>query len=1550
MKSFRHRIRAIELEPPTSKCPVSLKLLVDGVVWYHTPELVRGSLLQWEHIPPCDVEPWSRVGIRIYEHYAIFARRCIGSVEYEISAVDISPKALQMRNAHGLLVTVKFYPPEPSKDIAARALSDTGTIQRQLRLLEKLGPARNIIANVLELGSVVAELDPRAKAVFTVFSKAWEKLEAQEKCDASVETLVNGLFNILSTLDTVHSISRLHELRNIIEEMWKLIEDASWFIIEYRSMGETTSTLRALAGINPQEKVDDMLTRLRDLKESFDRGVRVQTLQTVEQTRQALDENVRRMLLGKLNPVAAARFDASRGCMPGTRGDILAGIIEWLGIGAGGVGVDAEERFLWLYGQAGLGKTAIATSTCQELARRRLLSTSFFCKRDSQDRRDPRLVITTIIYDLAVRHSAYANGVLRALEEDPVLPESPMQMLFDKLVLDVLESSQPAPPESKHIVVIDALDECGSKDTRRQLLGCLTRLSQLVSWMKVIVTSRPNPEIKEFFDRSGANIVSTRDLSNYEASNDICMFVHQRIAESMKGNLLAKGSADLISDAASGLFIWAHTACERVLEDIDPPSALKIVLDSTGCQQSQSLDGLYTTVIETSIDRQQRSDARSTVRNSLGAIIMCSTRTPLSIIALSSLLGEHTSVQALQSMVDCLGSVLYIDHSSEDAVRVYHPSFTDYMLTSSRSGVFCVDVEQLNAILAGCCLRVMTSDLRFNICGLESSYKRNDEVLDLQSRVTRAIGSHLRYSCTYWAVHLRDIQQRQHREQQHRLLRDFMAGPTPIFWIEVLSLMGRLNVGISSIRDLEIFYQVQQINLPLPLQDINRLLQTFYRPISESTPHLYVSALAFMPIAVSLRSVQKEHFPNIIRITHHMQREWPIRSLCINHECEVHAVAASFDGCKIASGLNDGTIHIWDASTGAAIAEPSVGHLGRVTCVAFSPDGQRTVSGSFDQELRVWDANTGALVCEPLVGHRDWVTCVAFSWDNQQIVSGSCDATVRVWNANTGVPTSEPFTGHLERVISVAFLSDGKRIISGSYDGRIRLWDASTGSPIGQPWSTHSDRVMSLAFSPDDQSVASGSCDRTVRVCNTGEYAPIGDPLIAHSEWVTSVAFSLDGQQVASSSYDKTVRVWNSKTGAPIGAPFTGHSDRVTSVAFTASDRCTVSGSLDKTVQIWDIGKNESPSQQSMAHYSSWTFTRISQSDNADMSFGLAQSQNIYAAVLNGNSHMGHSDIVMCVAFSPDSQRIVSGSCDRTVRVWNVHTASPIVRPFTGHSNWVTSVAFSPDGRRIVSGSYDKTIRIWDVGTGFPVGVPFTGHLGPIVSIGFSPDGRYILSSSFDQIVHVWDAKTGTPAGQLSAEDLNRLSPSIFSPDRRSFVSGSYDGKVRVWSTQSGALLGKPFEGHSGRVTAVAFSPDGRHIVSGSYDKTIRVWDAKTVVQTADSLSEYCQYAKSSTVSTRAVPVRNVANSARQRDRYPLGPVHTRHHCVSRLAEYCSYDGWISVTPGELLFWLPLDYRQFDLEGDSLLIISREDIRQPAWLDLSHFAHGPSWTEVYRPT
>ncbi|KAH6648991.1 WD40-repeat-containing domain protein [Truncatella angustata] len=202
----------------------------------------------------------------------------------------------------------------------------------------------------------------------------------------------------------------------------------------------------------------------------------------------------------------------------------------------------------------------------------------------------------------------------------------------------------------------------------------------------------------------------------------------------------------------------------------------------------------------------------------------------------------------------------------------------------------------------------------------------------------------------------------------------------------------------------------------------------------------------------------------------------------------------------------------------------------------------------------------------------------------------------------------------------------------------------------------------------------------------------------------------------------------------------------------------------------------------------------------------------------------GHSNAVTSVAFSHDGSRIVSGSSDETVRIWDAKSGKQ-ARKLEGHSNWVNSVAFSQDGSRIVSGSFDKTVRIWDSRSGKEAR-KLEGHSSSVNSVAFSQDGSRIVSGSFDKTVRIWDAKSGKEVRKLEGHS-DWVNSVAFSHDGSYIVSGSSDKTVRIWDAKSGKEARK-LEGHSSSVNSVAFSQDGSRIVSGSFDKTVRIWDSRS--------------------------------------------------------------------------------------------------------------------------
>ena len=150
------------------------------------------------------------------------------------------------------------------------------------------------------------------------------------------------------------------------------------------------------------------------------------------------------------------------------------------------------------------------------------------------------------------------------------------------------------------------------------------------------------------------------------------------------------------------------------------------------------------------------------------------------------------------------------------------------------------------------------------------------------------------------------------------------------------------------------------------------------------------------------------------------------------------------------------------------------------------------------------------------------------------------------------------------------------------------------------------------------------------------------------------------------------------------------------------------------------------------------------------------------------------------VAYSPDGRHIISGSSDKTIRIWDAETGAAVGKPLEGHTNWVQSVAYSPDGRHIISGSGDSTIRIWVAETGAAVGNPLKGHSELVQSVAYSPDGRHIISGSVDKTIRIWNAETGAAIGRPLKGETASVVLVAYSPDRQQIDSGSEHNTTRV--------------------------------------------------------------------------------------------------------------------------------------------------------------------------
>lgn len=191
-----------------------------------------------------------------------------------------------------------------------------------------------------------------------------------------------------------------------------------------------------------------------------------------------------------------------------------------------------------------------------------------------------------------------------------------------------------------------------------------------------------------------------------------------------------------------------------------------------------------------------------------------------------------------------------------------------------------------------------------------------------------------------------------------------------------------------------------------------------------------------------------------------------------------------------------------------------------------------------------------------------------------------------------------------------------------------------------------------------------------------------------------------------------------------------------------------------------------------------------------------------------------HTAGIYCIQF--DDDKIVSGSRDHTVKVWDMHTGA-CIRTLWQHTASVLCLQY--DHRFIISGSSDKTIKQWDINTGELIR-SLNGHTESVLNLRF--DENYIVSCSKDRTVRVWSVHSGSVLRRLVG---HRAAVNACQFNDNLIVSASGDRTIKLWDLDTGACL-RTFDSHSRGIACVQF--DGNLIVSGSSDQTIKVWDVAT--------------------------------------------------------------------------------------------------------------------------
>ncbi len=558
----------------------------------------------------------------------------------------------------------------------------------------------------------------------------------------------------------------------------------------------------------------------------------------------------------------------------------------------------------------------------------------------------------------------------------------------------------------------------------------------------------------------------------------------------------------------------------------------------------------------------------------------------------------------------------------------------------------------------------------------------------------------------------------------------------------------------------------------------------------------------------------------------------------------IWSVAFSPDG-KLLAGSANQSVQLWDVQSGALVQSLN-GYSDRVFSVAFSPDGQLLATGSEDQWVRIWDLRTGTLRHQ-LSGHTDEVRSVAFAPQAQNsqrltLASASYDGSVRLWDAVSG-ECAQVLKGST-KLRSVAFSPDGKTLATGGAAGYLKLWQVKSSGARHQAlqWQKFSCKellnaqqpIRSIAFSPDGRTLASGSDDGKVWLWNycTSELLKV---LSGHTSWISAIAFSIDNL-LASGSEDRTVRLWHNNL---CQRQLQGYSNGIWSVAFAPTGNLLASGSQDRWVRLWSATTGELLG--SLAGHTSWIWSvAFSPTQPTLASSSEDCTIRIWDIHTQQQRHLltGHKDAVLSLLYTLQGT-LWSGSLDGSLKQWTEAgiCLQTLDRDSGGHSGGVWVIALSSDGNRLLSGSQDQTLKLWDTHSGHLIAT-LSGHQSWIRAVAISPNHQMLLSGSADGMLKIWQADD---SGQYRCQQTHIahagpvLSIAVHKSGQQ-IATSSTDHTIKLWNLTTGTYQAIP-QAHDRWVKSLTYSPDGSILASCSQDETIKLWHA-TLSENAPTLTQ----------------------------------------------------------------------------------------------------------------
>lgn len=551
------------------------------------------------------------------------------------------------------------------------------------------------------------------------------------------------------------------------------------------------------------------------------------------------------------------------------------------------------------------------------------------------------------------------------------------------------------------------------------------------------------------------------------------------------------------------------------------------------------------------------------------------------------------------------------------------------------------------------------------------------------------------------------------------------------------------------------------------------------------------------------------------------------------HTAPVSSMTFDPTSTLLVTGGCDSTIKIWDILK-QYCTHNLKGSSGVVHLVQFHPDMSRLqlFSSSMDYKIRIWDLKSSKCV-SILEAHYSAVTSLCFFPDGDTMISSGRDKICTVWDLETKtskrtvavyesvevallLPESSDVIGRENNTESLLFVTAGSK-------GILRVWDAATSRCVYSQSLPHTSKKVSeeegdehslihCLLLPNQREVLTVTAEHNILIYDLQDLQ-LKKQFAGYNDEVLDVKFlGPSDSHVVVATNSPQIKVFELATSNC--QILYGHTETVLAIDVFKKGLLFVSCAKDKTVRVWK----------------------------------MAKSNGKVTCVAMGGGHANSVGAISCSRLKESF--IVSGSQDLTLKIWKLPesiSSKQVKGQLPGmeglhaactekaHDKDINSIAVSPNDKLVVSGSQDKTAKLWSATDLSLMGV-FRGHKRGIWCAQFSPADQVVATSSADGSLKLWGLQDFSCLKTFEGHDASVLKIMFVSRGTQLVTSGS-DGLLKLWTIKTNECV-KTLDSHEDKVWGLHSNKLDNALVTGSADSSIVLWKDVTETELAEELAK----------------------------------------------------------------------------------------------------------------